>query len=245
MDIEKLVVPEGCRDLTLREGNAPSPLPLYNYQGFQYAAETTASFVELVKAKGDRENAVVFANASGFFAILDDRVRDREHDTVSRGFGYSVQAKEWLEVIQGRGKAFSIKGIVDFLKRRDEREIEDISELLYSMQNFKYVSNTSGDFTFDSMNNYTFAIRVSEVEGTVRIPQMIYAAIELYEGSNWPQVMEIEVEIQKPKEAGEGPVVFLSCPKFDRYLKDAKENESNEMKRQLDGWLVVSGSNRS
>lgn len=242
MDIEKVVIPEGCNDLTLREGSAPSPLPLYDYQGFQYVADTTASFVELVKAKGNQDNAVIFSNARGFFAILDDKVQDRDHDTVSRNFGFSVQAREWLEILQGKGKVFSIKGIVDFLKRRDEKEIEDLPELLYAMQNFKYVNNVSGDFTFDTMNNYTFGIKVSEAEGTVRIPQLIYATIELYEDSNWPQVMEIEVEIQKPKEAGEGPLIFLSCPKFDRYLKDAKENEADVMKRQLDGWLVVSGS---
>lgn len=35
MNIDKLIVPEGCHDLTIREGSTPDPLPLYNYQGFR------------------------------------------------------------------------------------------------------------------------------------------------------------------------------------------------------------------
>lgn len=241
MNIDKLIVPEGCHDLTIREGSTPDPLPLYNYQGFRYKADTTPSFVELVKRKGVQENAVIFADEDGFFAILDDQVKDRKQDTVSHPFALSVRAQEWSDVLT-HGKVFGIKGIVDFLKRRDENEIDNLPELLYAMQNFKYVSNITGDFTFDSRNNYTFAVKVAEAEGTVRIPPTVYATLELFEASGWSQTMEIELEIRKPKDAGESPMIALSCPKFERYLKAAKDKETEDMKRQLDGWLVVSGS---
>ena len=177
-------------------GEAPE---IFQYHGYQYEASTVKGFVELVKKKGVQERAVIFGSGTCFHAILDDAVQDRERDTVTMPFKYSVICNEWIQILQ-RGEIFNIKEFVDFLKRRSDGEIENIDELLYNIKNFKYVTSVSGDFTYDSRNNYTFAVKVQEAEGTVRIPQSFIMKCEIFKGSGWEQMMEIELEIQKPKD---------------------------------------------
>lgn len=193
-------------ELTVRQGCAPD---IFQYEGFRYTADTLDSFAKLVSAKAVKENCVVFCNEKGFHAILDDTVQDRKQDTVSYGFSLSVQAEEWKEVLS-KGKVFDIKRLVDFLKRREENEIADIDRLLHAVSNFKYVTNVQGDFSFDDRNNYTFNVKLSDGEGTVRIPKVITASIEILNGSDFRQDIEIEVEVERPKDPSERPCFLLS-----------------------------------
>lgn len=238
VNIENIKFDSDVDSLKVYTGEAPE---IFQYHGYQYEASTVKGFVELVKKKGVQERAVIFGSGTRFHAVLDDAVQDREHDTVTMPFEYSVICKEWLPILQN-GMVMNQKQFVDFLKRRSDGEIENIDELLYNIKNFKYVTSVSGDFTYDSRNNYTFAVKVQEAEGTVRIPQSFIMKCEIFKGSGWEQMMEIELEIQKPKDQGEPLLFKLTCPKFPRYLQDAKENLFDNMKRELDGWLVVEGS---
>ena len=68
-------------------GEAPE---IFQYHGYQYEASTVKGFVELVKKKGVQERAVIFGSGTCFHAILDDAVQDRERDTVTMPFKYSV-----------------------------------------------------------------------------------------------------------------------------------------------------------
>ena len=242
MEIKTLQIPENNRDpITIFEGKAPSPLPPYDYQGFQYKTLDVKSFCKIVEAKGKPCNAVIFGNGPGCHAILDDEVTDRAKDTVTMPFTYSVQMNEWAPVLED-GHVFKLKELIDYIKRSDNQTIENFEMLLDSFRNFKYVSNVTGDFTFDNRNNYTFCVKVKDAEGTVRIPQTFLANIEIYKDSGWFQWMEIEIEIEQPKQAGEQPFFLLRCPKFPRYLQSAQENLYDQMKKELDGWLVVQGS---
>lgn len=225
-------------ELTVRQGCAPD---IFQYEGFRYTADTLDSFAKLVSAKAVKENCVVFCNEKGFHAILDDTVQDRKQDTVSYGFSLSVQAEEWKEVFS-KGKVFDIKRLVDFLKRREENEIADIDRLLHAVSNFKYVTNVQGDFSFDDRNNYTFNVKLSDGEGTVRIPKVITANIEILNGSDSRQDIEIEVEVERPKDPSERPCFLLSCPKYPRYYKAAIDRESTLLPEQLPGYLIVRGS---
>jgi len=240
MEIKDLkIIPSGDT-LTLREGAAAVALDPYDYQGFKYAALSTKAFATLVKSKGSKENAVIFANSKGFFAILDDTVKDRTQDTILLDFILSTKCEEWGAILKGE-QVFNIKQLIDFLKRRDENEIENMEEIIYAVRNFKYVSTVTGDFTYDDRSNYVFSFKVKDAEGTVRIPQTIMATIEVFKDSEWPQAMEIEVEVQKPKEEGEGPLLKLSCPKWLRYLESAKDYEFTTLEKELTDWLLVTG----
>lgn len=242
MEIKNIVVPQGHKDpITLIEGVAPQPLPLFNYQGCQYTALDAGSFCSLVKAKGKQPSAIIFADDAGFTAILDDTVTSRKQDTVTMPYTYSVQMEEWEPVLSSGGHVFILKELIDYIKRCDSMTIDGFEELLAAFKNFKYVSNVTGDFTFDNRNNYTFCVKVRDAEGTVRIPQLFIANIEIFKNSGFIQQVEIEVEIHQPKTAGEQPIFNLRCPKFPRYLQAAQENLYSHMKNELDGWLVVQG----
>ncbi|GHV50307.1 hypothetical protein FACS1894216_02250 [Synergistales bacterium] len=237
--VELLEIKPDGGELIIRTGDAPTVFD--PYAGFQYTALTPKSFVELVRAKGKQEHAVIFMHGGGFSAILDDTVTDRPQDVINYGFAFSTQFEEWREVLTNDGDAFKIKELADFLKRREPCEIMDADKFLYAVQNFKYVSNITGDFTFDDRNNYVFSIKVNDAEGTVRFPAVINAYIEIFRGSGFVQDIPIEVEIVKPKNPGEEPLFLLSCPTFERYRVKAAEREFEELRNELDGWLVAEG----
>lgn len=225
-------------ELIVREGNAPD---IFQYEGFQSKADTSDSFAKLVLAKAVKENCIVFCNKKGFHATLDDTVQDREQDSVSYGFALSVQAQEWEKILTA-GHVFDVKGLIDFLKRREENEMADIDRLLYAVSNFKYVTNVQGDFSFDDRNNYTFNIKLSDGEGTVRIPKVILANIEILHGSDFRQDIEIEVEVERPKDPSERPCFLLSCPKYPRYYQTAIDWEYTQLLKRLPDYLIVQGS---
>ena len=194
-----------------------------------------------MKEKSVKENAVISYDEEGMQAILDDKVIDRQKDSINYAFRISQQYKEWKGILNDRGSAFTQKGIVDFLKRREEGELEGIENLLASLQNFKYVTNISGDAGYEDGNNYTFAIKVNDVEGSTTLPRVIFPEIEIFNESGFTQMMEVEIEIIKPKNSEEKLTFRLSCPKIDRYVKAAVDFEVERLKKELDGYLIITG----
>lgn len=239
---ELKIIPAGDT-LTLRTGNAPRVLDPYNYQGFQYTADSLNSFVTLVKSKSPGpEHCVVFYNNDGYHAILDDTVIDRKQDIVKYDFKKTVQFSEWSDILFSKsGMAFGIPDFVKFLQRREPDEVEDLDKILYAAQNFKYITTIDGDFKYDDRNNYVFAVTVNDTGTTIRLPQTILATVEIYKDSSWNQSVEIKLDIHKPKVAVEAPRIVLSCPKFARYLDKAKEQQHAQLIDQLAGWLVIAG----
>jgi len=231
---------EAPGETVFRTGDAPK---IFQYEGYQYRADSTDSFVKLLKMKADNQKAVVFINTAGFHAIVDTHVVDRQQDTITYAYELSTLAREWIPILQSaEGKVFTIKQMTDFLKRRDPGEIDDIETFLFAAQNFRYVKKVEGDFTRDNSQNYVMAIKVGESEGTVKVPSAIYANIALLEGSDFVQQIEVEVEIHRPNDMKEGqPGFLLTCPKYQRYLGKAQQNEAAKMEHELNGFLVVKG----
>jgi len=198
METKANITPDG-KELFLREGKAPD---IFQYRGFSYHADTVKSFADLVKAKSKTELCVVFYNEKQFSVIIDDTVQDREQDTVTYEYVGSVQFNEWKQLLTFE-KFFSIKEFADFLKRREPQEIQNIDDLLFAVQNFRYVTNIQGDFSFEDRNNYTFNVKINEVEGTVRVPRTIYVRMELFKNSGFFQDVEVEIEVHRPKNQDE------------------------------------------
>jgi len=224
-------------ELTLRQGQAKK---IYDYNGFRYKAFSTESFIKLVNSKGEIGSAIVAYDDSGIKAILDDLVVDRDQDIVEYDFRFSQQFLEWKGILNGA--RLNQQDFIKFLKRREPDEVIDLESLMAQLQNFKFVTNISGDFTFDDRNNYTFAMKIGEAEGTVRLPQFIFADIEIYNESGFRQSIEIELEVVIPKNEGEKVLFLLSCPKLERYKRAAMENEMGKVFKGLDGWLIVTGA---
>ncbi len=139
-------------------------------------------------------------------------------------------------------------GVVDLLKeraaelqRREAGEITAVEELMAALQNFKFVTNIAGDFSFDDRNNYTFAIKIGEAEGTVKIPQMILVNMEIFNESDYIIPVEVEIEVVKPRSESEKVLFQLSCPKLPRYKQEAVAAEIAKLHMELDGYLIVTG----
>lgn len=225
------------REIIVREGRAPE---VFQYNGFQYRADSTPALIALVKSKAVKENCVIAYTETGFKVILDDTVTNRRQDRVDYSFKNSLQYDEWKDILES-GLMFNQKQFIDFLRRREPGEVEDIDSLIASIQNFKYAQNITGDFTFDDRNNYTFAFKIGDAEGTIRLPQYLYVNIEIYKESGFIQKVELELEVQKPKSEGEKLLFALTCPKLQRYQKLAVENEIDTVKNELDDYLIVAG----
>ncbi len=224
------------KELIVREGEANQE---FQYTGFHYQAHSTEAFVSLVKAKASRENAVIGYIENGMHAIVDDTVQDRRQDTISYQFLNSQRFLEWGDILSAKGITLNQKTFLNFLKRRDKDELPNLEELIFSVQNFRYVTNISGEASYEDGNNYVFGIKVKDVKGTTTLPKMIYPRVQIYNESEFFATLEVEIEVIKPKEAGEGLCFKLSCPKISRYVKDAAEFEVEQMKKALDGYLVV------
>lgn len=236
------IVPNGP-ELIIRRGEASQPIDPYVYNGFAYRAFSTPSLIALAKEKAVKEHAIIFADNKGFTVICDDTVKDRDQDTLRMDFHLSTVAQEWGQILSEKGKSFVIKSLVDFLKRRNPSEIDNLDELLYAIKNFRYVKNISGDFTYDDRNNYNFAVKINNTDTTVRIPALVLANIEIFKSSGFVSAIDIEIEVEQPDNAGELPLIQLSCPTFQRHYEKAKEVELETLKKELSGWLIVEGSN--
>jgi len=224
--------------LTVRHGEAPKP---FVYDGFKHTADSTDSMIALVKSKGMQPNVVIAYSEKGIKAILDDTVKDRIQDRINYEFKYSQQYQEWEKILT-KGSAFDQRDFIKFLQRRETGEIEGIEQLIVILQQFKYVINIEGDFTREDDQNYTFMTKFKEAEGSVKLPKLITANIEVYNESKFIQPMELELEVYKPKGEGEKPLFALTCPKLQRYLKAAVNFEIEHLKTELDGYLIVAGN---
>jgi hypothetical protein len=221
----------------LRFGEAPE---VFVYQGFRHTARSTASFIELVKRKGcaEGDRTVVAYTDQGIEAILDDSVKDRPQDTVTFGFTKSLELSEWGKVWD---KPVDHKTLADFLNRQDPSQVQGLEFFIEAVRNFKYTSVIDGDFSYDDRNNYTFAVKIRDQEGSVKIPKTLFLRIPLIEESEFLQTIEVEVDFQKPRSEQEKVLFLLSCPKFPRYWREAVKHEIQKVKEELAGYLVVAG----
>jgi len=228
------VTPIGS-ELVLRHGEAA---PVFIYKGYNHLVHSVVSFIALVKSKCGKEHAIINYNDKFISALADDTIVDRKQDYIFYNFIHSDQFNEFKQLFD---RSLNQKNFIDFLKRREPGEIIDIEQLLAAIQGFKYVMNIAGDFSYDDNNNYTVMIKVGDMEHSLKIPQYIAANIEIYNESKFFQLVEIELEIIKPKSEGEKPVFTLKCPKLSKYLREAMLHEVEIMKNNLDGYLIVAG----
>ncbi len=230
------ITPKGDQ-LVIRTGEATK---VFDYQGYRYTAESTESLITLVVSKGSVKNSIIAYTDGGIQVILDDTIVDRNQDRLKYEYKYSQQFDEWSKILKN-GAVFNQKSLIDFLRRREVGEIDGQDSLTAAVQQFKFVSNTSGDFTFDDRNNYTFAVKIQDAEGTVKLPQLLIANIEIFNESGFTQPVEIELEVQRPRDQEEKLLFSLTCPKLPRYLKAAVEHEVETLKTELNGYLIVAG----
>lgn len=212
---------------------------VFQFRGTDYKLESIQAVIDLVQRKGSPERTVLFYNEQAVSVILDDSIMDRPQDKATYGFTLSDAFAEWQNIF---GRAMSQKSFVDFLRRRPVGEIEDLDQLLGTVQNLKIATEIIGEYQTDDINNITLMFKSADGEGSAKIPRLLQVTLILLNESDFEQTIEVELEWQKPKAENERPVFVLSCPKVQRYIKEAVDNEVAKLKAALDGYLILAGA---
>lgn len=236
---EKINIEVQGENLNIRHGDLPKLPDIFQYKGFQHKTTSAEGFIDLVRSKSNKPNCVVFWDEDGGMkAIMDDTVYDRPQDSVTFSPAWTVQYKEWRDILT-KGVSFEQKPFIDFLRTREPHELVGRDDLLMKVRKFTYVTRTEGDAIRDDNNNYSFALKVNNVEATVQIPATMYLDIELFAESEYRQRVELDLEVEIPRKEGEKLKFKLSCPTFERYKQAAIDGIVERIKMELDGYLVV------
>lgn len=207
--------------------------------GTSYKLDTIDAIAELVKFRGKPETTLIFCNEKRIGIILDDSVMDRQQDVARFAFEFSDEYKEWQSVL---GQQLSQKKFVDFLKLREPEEVDDLDLLLGQTQNLAFATSIVGEFGYEDSNNITVVFKAKDVEGTAKIPQKFFIKIPLVFGSDLKVFMEIQLDLQKPREENQRPLFNITCPKFHRYWNEAVNHETDRLKTLLSDYKIVSGA---
>ncbi len=212
----------------------------YVDKGFHYTLKGIQSVIDLVKARGSEEFTFLFYTDKQIQVIIDDAVDKRQQDTAVYEFEQSDLLKEWKAVLE---TSIDQKQFINFLKKRDpEKELPETEALIASLQTLKLASEIRFDGDYDDRNNYNFAIKVKDMEGNTKLPNLLTINIPLINESDFALDMEIELEVIKPKGEGEKPWFKLACPKFDRYWKQAVKHEIEVLKKALPDYHILAGT---
>lgn len=225
----------GVSTFTLIEDNP------FKYSGYQHTLNSVESVLELLVWKGSQPNSVIICdeNKPAIRIILDDTVEDRPQDQAFYRFPLHDTIKEWLEVLE---RGMSQKDFVSFLKNRTPEEFPDAEMLLAMIQQFKFATEIIGDFVYDDNNNITCMFKTKTGEDTTKVPSQFEIYSPMFQGSDYVYEMEIELEIGLPRDEKTKPFFILTCPKYNRYKKDATNREFEKLRKALPDHLILLGT---
>lgn len=228
------ISPTGER-LEIWHGQLPS---VFVFANQKFAVESTASFIELIKWKGSKENTIISYDKDCLDVILDCTVTDRPQDRGRFTFQLSQDMKEWSGIF---GKQIPQKFFVDFLRRLPVGQLINADAIMGAVQTLKIATSFMGDYTFNDNNNYVVMFKVQDAEGSTEIPSLLNIAVPILNESDLVSDIEIELELQKPTSDGQRPLFTLRCPKWERYYREAVAHEVEVLKKALPGYLILAG----
>lgn len=205
-----------------------------------YELHSVDSIAEFVKQKGTKENTIVFYDESKVEVVLDETINDRPLDTLKYSYQKSMQLIDWNKVLDNW---LTQKDFVRFLKSREDEEIVPNKEnLIIQFSKLNLVTNIVGEYHQDDHGNVTFAYKESQgKEGIANIPTQLLINIPFLNGSEFEQVVELDIELKRPKSEDEKPMIKITCPKYQLYLKRAIDNETDKLKELLEGYIILNG----
>ena len=223
-------------DMTLRTGAAPQ---IYNYQGFEYAVTDRQSFVAAVLKFGSKQNTVIACDEKDgtVEAVLDKTVETRQHDKVFLRLMHSDELRRWEAILD---KPMDHKTFVKFLERQANPALDS---MIAATKQLRFVTQMTGDFSFDDNNNYNFVFKVGDAEGTARLPATIDVIFKpVLENGMYEAIVTFEIELKKPTNEREKPTITVTAPRLQDAIKAAIKAEAAQMKCELEGFLVLSGA---
>lgn len=231
-----LNVPEGTTDINIAyEEKATRRLVQWNPR--DYTFNSVQSFADFVVAKCEEGKAVIVYNDGYIKAVMDETVQDRPLEYATYKYKKSLAFIEWSKAL---GTRLTQKEFVKFLKSREPNE--NVENLIMQFSKLNLVTSIIGEYHQDDNGNLTFAYKeTTGQEGVASIPNRIIIDIPLLNESEFTQEMEIEIELIRPKSEDDKPMIILTCPRAELYIKRAVENEVEKLKEELIGYLVLAG----
>lgn len=206
----------------------------------EYSLTSMQAVVDLVTRKGSTENTVIFYDRDAVRVVLDDTVQDRPQDIAEYQFTLSDQMQNWMSIFSTR---LNQRQLVHFLKRIEPSELENVDMLIANVRKLQVVTAITGDYEFDEHGNVSVMYRESNgKEGLMALPAMMEPCLPILNESDFELVIGVELELIKPKADDERPLVVLTCPKMDVYVKEAVAYEVCKLKQLLPEYLILAGS---
>lgn len=232
---ERFNITPTADNLTVRHGVQQD----FVFKNHSFLTTSTISFLNLIMRKGTAEKTIITYTEKGMTAILDDTVTQREQDLVVHRFEYNETFDEWRRVF---GSKLPQKDLMKFLQARPDEEKPCTETLLMAASHLVVATEISGEYRHDDAQNITVAFKSRDKEGTARLPKQIILWAKVLNESDFEQVVEIDVEIILPKSADEKPYFTLSCPKLQRYWRNAVLHEIEVIKEALPNHLILAGT---
>ncbi len=211
----------------------------YRFTGTNYKLGSINAAINLVRAKGSLKQTVIFYNNTKVEIILDDSIMGRNQDKAFYTFGYSDSFQEWADILN---KQLSQKEFVDFLKRRPAEELSVTEPLLAQVQNLRLMTQIIGEYQYDNDDNTVFMFKTKDGEGKAKLPKSIILGMAIFRDSELFTLVELELELKKPKSETEKPLFIVSCPRLKQYIREAADYEVDIMKKALPEHLILAGS---
>jgi hypothetical protein len=168
---------------------------------------------------------------------VDVTVQDRPQDKIHLALAHSDELLLWEEILD---RAMDNKTFVKFLDRQKDQSLDG---MIAAAKQLKFVTQTTGDFSFDDNNNYSFIFKVGDAEGTAKFPsEMDVLFSPVLENGLLSQTVSFEIELKKPTNEREKPLIIVMAPRLADVIKEAIQKEVEDIKLQLPGYLILNGS---
>lgn len=240
MEEKKIEVNVSAKDgeLVIRHGDAPE---IFTYRGQRFLANSMNAFIDLAKKHMVVAGSPVAAyDEQRIIAVLNQSVHDRPLDMICYNYKFALDYRYLKGLL---GKAMTQKDLIDAVKRLTSyfgwKTPADL--LIARLKTLKLVTNIAGDFQVDDNNNYTFAIKVGDAEGTTQLPSELVLDMPIYNEQKEMFEVNLELEVVKPKNENERPLFVLRCPLVDILERDALLSEIKNAQEQLVEMLIVEG----
>ena len=205
-----------------------------------YELDSLQAVMNLVVRKGTREHTVIFYTEDAVRVILDDSIQDRPLDKATYAFTLSDQFDAWCELLN---KRLTQRELVNSLKRLDANELPQRDQLIANLRKLQVATVITAGYEFDDAGNLNVAYRETNGrEGIMALPNVINPDLPILNESDYQVMIEIELELIKPKADDERPMIVLTCPKKDVYIKNAVAHEVKKLKSNLPQHLILAGS---
>jgi hypothetical protein len=227
---------EGTERATIRTGLAPE---IFVYKGFEYTVYDRNSFIDSIVKFGDASITVAAFNVDQktITAIIDVENEDRPHDKITLAMKPTNELARWMVVLNTR---MDHRQFVKFLERQKKMKLDS---MIAAVKQLKFVTQTTGDFSFDDNNNYSFIFKVGDAEGTARLPQSMDVEFDpILENGILSGAVTFEIELVKPVNEKDRPGIILSSPLLTDLLEAAVKAEIEEVRKALPDYLIMNGA---